>query len=389
MTEKPSSTVGILTNPSDDHAPPVRWALESAGVNVLTWDWSRFPAETGQATFIPSNPEVPHSVWMDGGNCPSELTSFWYRRQAPVSPFPDTHPADVEYVRRQSIEYLRAEIASLPVSQWVNHPQAAREAESKIAQLLAARAVGFDIPETLMTNDPVQLADFRSRMAGDIILKMFWPMTWRDTEGKEFFTETSRIGAADDIDPQSVRLCPGIFQRMINKDYELRVTIFGREAIALALYSQSHENTVDWRVDQSLGRVPSAIVQIPREIEDKCRAVMRRLGIAFGAFDIVVGKDGRYYFIEVNQSGQFLFFDDADPSVEMLQRFCSFLTQYRVPKSDFPSLVAYGSSETAACYDASITAARLRVGNPLFLDEAAVLPDLSVAPFVSEQLGIS
>lgn len=387
LSNPPSPTVGILTNPSDDHAPPVRWALESVGVRVLWWDWSRFPAEIEQSTQIPSDPGTAHTVWLGSESCQEPLTSFWYRRQAPVSPYPDTHPADEDYVRRQATEYVRGELLSLPVVQWVNHPGAARAAESKIAQLLAARDEGFVIPETLMTNDPARLAEFRERLGCDVILKMFWPMTWRDTDGKDYFTETSRIARGEAIDPHGVRLCPGIFQRLIDKDYELRVTIFGKEATALALYSQSYEKTLDWRVDQSLGKVPAKIVHLPAEIEAKCRAIMQRLGIAFGAFDIVVGTDGRYYFIEVNQSGQFLFYDDADPDVQMLQRFSSFLTDYTIPASAFPGLAAYGKSDVAKRYDEGILAARMRLGNPLFFDEASIETSKSVSR-AAEEVGV-
>jgi glutathione synthase/RimK-type ligase-like ATP-grasp enzyme len=36
---------------------------------------------------------------------------------------------------------------------------------------------------------------------------------------------------------------------------------------------------------------------------------MTQMGILFGCFDIILGKDGQYYFIECNAPGYFLFLD--------------------------------------------------------------------------------
>ena len=41
------------------------------------------------------------------------------------------------------------------------------------------------------------------------------------------------------------------------------------------------------------------------------RGVMRRLGLAFGAFDLRLTPEGEYVFLEVNPSGQFLFLELA------------------------------------------------------------------------------
>jgi hypothetical protein len=51
---------------------------------------------------------------------------------------------------------------------------------------------------------------------------------------------------------------------------------------------------------------------------------MRRLGIVFGCFDIVVTPAGEHVFLEVNEMGQFLFVEHY-AGIPLLDAFSSFL----------------------------------------------------------------
>ena len=51
--------------------------------------------------------------------------------------------------------------------------------------------------------------------------------------------------------------------------------------------------------------------QLPREIETKILALMKIFGLVYGAFDFIVTPDGRYVFLEVNPSGQYMWIECA------------------------------------------------------------------------------
>jgi D-alanine-D-alanine ligase-like ATP-grasp enzyme len=49
---------------------------------------------------------------------------------------------------------------------------------------------------------------------------------------------------------------------------------------------------------------------LPDDVADKLRALMRRLGLAYGAIDLRLTEDGRYVFLEINPAGQFLYVEE-------------------------------------------------------------------------------
>ena len=47
--------------------------------------------------------------------------------------------------------------------------------------------------------------------------------------------------------------------------------------------------------------------ELPDDVVEKLRQLMRRLGIVYGAVDFRRTADGRHVFLEVNPAGQWLF----------------------------------------------------------------------------------
>lgn len=52
---------------------------------------------------------------------------------------------------------------------------------------------------------------------------------------------------------------------------------------------------------------------------------MANLGLVFGCIDIIVTLNGEYCFLEVNEMGQFLWIERANPEIRILDAFCDFL----------------------------------------------------------------
>jgi glutathione synthase/RimK-type ligase-like ATP-grasp enzyme len=52
-------------------------------------------------------------------------------------------------------------------------------------------------------------------------------------------------------------------------------------------------------------------VDLPREVEAKILAFMKAFDLIYGAFDFIVTPDGRYVFLEVNPSGQYMWVECA------------------------------------------------------------------------------
>lgn len=334
----------IVSTRADNHAGPVAWALERMGVDAVVWDWARFPVDSALAAWLDPEDAAGDGNLIEGRVLPAEIGTIWYRRQGIATPCTETDDADRNFVELQSNECVRSILSSMNAALWVNHPGSARVAEHKLVQLRAAREIGFAIPETLVTNSPAKVEAFRRGCKGNVVFKAFLPMTWRDSSQTDHFVETTLVPPRMALDPDAILLCPAIYQREVRKQYELRVTVMGNDAVALKLESQAREYTVDWRIAEALGKVPSQIVDLDAALRDKCIRVCRRLGLQFGAIDIIVDAAGDPIFVEVNQAGNFLFLDDARGEARALQRFCAFLTGYEGDLARLPSLSEFRSS---------------------------------------------
>ena len=117
---------------------------------------------------------------------------------------------------------------------------------------IAAAQCGFTIPETLYSNDPDEIRRFwgEHRKAG-VIFKLHMQTHWHAQSSGErhalFTTELRQENLQDDA---PLAGCPAIYQRKVEKAYELRVTCMDERCVAIRLDSQSRDSTrLDWRSD--------------------------------------------------------------------------------------------------------------------------------------------
>ena len=248
----------------------------------------------------------------------------WYRR--PSKPIlPDyIHPDDVENVKRENLALYNG-MWSVVFSKafWINPALSAHNANSKLLQLKLASNVKLKIPETLISNDPKLIKDFINKNTS--IFKTIYPALWA-TDDSLHLTYTSTI-TTDELPSDKILQCsPGIFQQKIEKQYELRITYFGSKYIAVKIDSQKfNESKNDWR-SAPIEQLLLEQVTLPAEIDLACRSLMNKLGIVFGCFDFIVTPNNDYYFLEVNEQGQFLWIEGINPEIKMLESFIEFVS---------------------------------------------------------------
>lgn len=317
-------TVLILTHPGDAHALAVAAALRRKGAAPLLWFTSDFPMRTGETLAFEGGrlalriqgPEVdPGSVRID---------TVWNRRPVHTLDPEALHPADRVFAER-SCDILRRSLFDLlaPEAFWVN-PEAAVRRNSKPLQHAAALRVGLETPDTLYTNDPDEIRRFLIRQGGEVIYKPLFTSMWK--VGDEVLSPYTSVLTADMFpEDEMLRAAPGIFQAVVPKAYELRLTVLGRRVLGVRVLSQETESgRVDWR--KSYGELRMEPWEVPPDLAERCTALLERLGLVFGCFDFVVTPDGRTVFLEVNQMGQFLFVEE-EAGLPLLDAFTEFLLQ--------------------------------------------------------------
>jgi len=248
----------------------------------------------------------------------------------------DLHPGDRQIAERSAEAFFRAlwQLVA-PDAFWVNPLSSRLTSDSKPMQLIEAMKAGFNVPSTLFSNEPVEIRRFLEDNEGHVIYKPLRPAQWETPRGVACLF-TSDVTLADLPDDDLLQVSTGIFQRKLPKAYEVRVTCFGDHAFAAKLHSQENDLAkADFRRAYKTLRLES--MTWPDDLSQRCFALMRRLGIVFGCFDFVVTPGGEVYFLEVNPMGQFLWVEEGDPDLLLVDALCEFLIQRRTDFSWAPS----------------------------------------------------
>ena len=355
----------IPTETDDSHAKVVARALEQRGHQVHLWYASDLPVRQALSlTFDGSRPTAAVRIAGDEISAEGPFDVVWLRRATqPMLPA-DMHPGDREFATEEWTRFLRGAWQVLaPDAFWVNPWENALRAESKSRQLAEATRVGFRIPETLCSNDPARIREFLAKHARGTIYKPFCTAQWKSDEGTAFLF-TSEVRDGDLPSDEVLRLSPGIFQPLIPKSHELRVTMLGERAVAVRLDSQARASTrIDWRTGSY--DMSASPIALPEDIESKCRRLMRALGLAFGCIDLIVTPEDEFVFLEINQMGQFLWLEELLPELRLLDGFCTLLESRRL---DFEWHPSRATLSFATLYDPELEATldSRHVESPMF-----------------------
>lgn len=322
----------IATEPEDSHAVLVKCALEKTGHAARLLFMADQPTKQTNSLFIDNQCFGWTSADTESITSESEYDVVWWRRpRKPYIPKHLTHPDDYYFVVRENNLFYESIMYNLaPNAFWANDKAASARASSKILQLRTAVACGMQIPTTFCSNDPKEIRYFILRHEEEgVIYKAMSPGFWSDLSSVRV-SYTAKVEFPDLPSNRVLQITPGIFQKEIQKKYELRVTAFGDYIVAAKIDSQSHmAGRLDWRAIRD-GKLFVTPYVLPLELEAQIREMMRSLGIVFGAFDFIVTPDNEYIFLEVNEQGQFLWIEDINPIFPMLDIFVQFLLNQSV-----------------------------------------------------------
>ena len=123
---------------------------------------------------------------LDGDAYPN-VHAVWWRQFVPGHSTPTSAAADDLLVERAQWSAFLA-LLDRPDVAWVNPLWAARRAENKLVQLRTAAAIGFDVSQTILTNDPEEAARFRKEF-DDCVVKSLTTAYFEHSDQSFVFTE--------------------------------------------------------------------------------------------------------------------------------------------------------------------------------------------------------
>lgn len=204
---------------------------------------------------------------------------------------------EVQFRRAQWACFLRS-LMVFDNALWVNSPVSTYRAEHKAVQLQAAVSVGFNVPDTLISNAK-ESAQVLAESSGMVAIKGVDTVLVRDQD-TEIFGYTNLV-ERERLSGHEFRSAPAILQHAFVNKLDLRVTVLGEGVWGAAITSQGRPIGGDWRLAKT--DADFVAFSLPRDISDQCVAVTRQLGLKFGAIDLV-HSEGKFYFLEINPTGE-------------------------------------------------------------------------------------
>lgn len=296
----------ILAPETDSHAIFIEWGLRRAGYDVVRWEGLGWQPERHAAlSFMEKD-----NVHLAGHKISSEDT-VWFRRPQPAMQHPDVSPSEQKFARDEYHQFYKSFLLSI---EWtgafcVNKWSAAVLIEHKSIQLILARRCGLLVPTTTMTNSSGFVDELFNTVPGDIIHKAFLPHTWvNEASRMGYHCETTSLDRQAAYPEEVFAYAPGIYQQKIAKHCDVRITMIGEKFHAFAILGD--KKMLDWRLHALQNEVSIERVMLPTDVESGLRKFANQARLVFGCFDMSVDEDGRWWFLEVNQAGQFLWIDD-------------------------------------------------------------------------------
>ena len=315
MTMDPK--IFIITVAGDLHSLVVEQALLKKGIEVCRFDTSCFALSNSCSYLFDYN----QKVFETSISSIFEPSTIWFHRLHKPFIASDIHKDDVDIAKSDTQLYLNSYLKSISsVGRWVNPLEGSRNANDKLLQLSEASKIGLKFPRTLISNNGEQIRSFLEDVQNSIY-KPLQMACWNDS-----VLYTSIVKISDLPDDHIIQSTPGIYQEKISVKYELRVVAFGSFFLPIRIIKNpDHQDVVDWRTIPK-ETISTEIVAIPKNLESKLFELMKRLGIVFGSFDILVDDQDEYYFLEVNHQGQFLWPELCNPELPLLDYFIDFLS---------------------------------------------------------------
>jgi len=235
-----------------------------------------------------------------------DFSAVWYMKPHLPMELMEFEPAEHRhFIHRQFLAMRTAIWSVFSGKKWIDDPWKIQKAEDKIFQIHLAAAVGFEIPDTIITSDPERVKLFYERCGGNMVVKM---LTSSPMVGKVVYT--NKVTSENLCLIGSVKGSPSIFQACIEKNYELRITVVGDKIFPVKIYSQGDElSALDWRRKPLLNdfEVKMEATVLSPSFEIMIHEYMKLLGLRFGCLDVIVTPDDRYIFLEINPNGQWYF----------------------------------------------------------------------------------
>lgn len=228
-----------------------------------------------------------------------DIKGVWHRKAWKIT-IPEELDEDYEKIFIKEYGSLRYNLFTLLENiPWMNPLEKEMKVDgNKLYQLKLAKQHNLIIPKTIFSNDDEKItAFFHEYCNGKAVAKLHGAIAKSMDGGNMLSTTIIDESTLENL--SDIAYCPMIFQPYIDKEYELRIVYVDGNFFTGKI---NNSENADWRVTQS-GYFWSAY-ELPEDIKTHLTSMMKEMGLYIGAIDMIKGRDGKYYFLEVNPQGE-------------------------------------------------------------------------------------
>jgi hypothetical protein len=237
---------------------------------------------------------------LGGTECRLEEFQAIYPRMMDYHSLPELAGNVEESPRSRHCRYLHRSLLQwidITPARVVNATDAMGSNGSKPYQAQLIRKAGFQIPDTLITNEPSLVHEFR-KLHGRIIYKSI--------SGTRSIVQTLEDGDLARL--ENIRWCPTQFQQFV-PGTNMRVHVVGEEVLATAILSDV--DVTDYRYARQQTGESAELVEakLSDEWAARCVALSKLLDLPFCGIDLKITPAGEVFCFEVNPSPAFSYYE--------------------------------------------------------------------------------
>ncbi|WP_073086725.1 grasp-with-spasm system ATP-grasp peptide maturase [Chitinophaga jiangningensis] len=187
---------------------------------------------------------------------------------------------------------------------WLNDPFT-EDSLNKLQVLALARKCSIHTPFTEVVTTKKEIESLLNTYPEIIVKPISECIFLEDAAGGQYKMLTKTIHHANlHLVPEN--FFPSLVQEKVEKKFEIRAFYLNGEWHAMAIFSQNNQKTrEDFRNYDTERPNRTVPYQLPATLEAKLHQLMKLLHFRTGSVDLMVDKQGNYYFLEINPEGQF------------------------------------------------------------------------------------
>ena len=260
---------------------------------------------------------IPDEILLSGRSFERYYSSIWYRRPRIMLEnmvFNETKTGISNFLlnkirsnQKSELKELYEYIFNFSLNGRLTLGHRLKSRVNKLEILSLAIELGIRIPKTRVVTLKSQILKFQEQIKKSLITKsIFDPILASDDDAKRSFISYTNVLTDSVLAKIPDRFSPSLVQEKIEKDIEIRSFVLAEEFYSMAIFSQSNKQTaVDFRRYDTNKPNRTIPFRLPDEMQEKINELLKRVGLNTCSIDIIKGKDGQYYFLEINPVGQF------------------------------------------------------------------------------------